>query len=45
MGNIDINQVKQQLLQILEQDIEKAIIITKLGVIIIFPAVLKKKPD
>ncbi len=31
MQNIDINQVKQQLPQILEQDIEEAIIITKHG--------------
>ena len=31
MQNIDISQVKQQLPQILEQDIKEAIIITKQG--------------
>lgn len=31
MRNIDINQVKQQLPKILEQDIEETIIITKQG--------------
>ncbi len=31
MQNIDISQVKQQLPQILEKDIEEAIIITKQG--------------
>ena len=31
MQNIDISQVKQQLPQILEQDIEETIIITKQG--------------